>query len=254
MQTPYFQKAYRLFPALILCTILLLPGCKKEDVEPYLPQANDQAIFFTHKFHSEDYETGKSIVIEKFSHAIETSGQTRRTYFISRPDSFEVVAISFFHPGSSTDTWLNSDERDAVLAQLQPLYREPLQVQQFSAARIHDSHADNNNTPAYFPEIGDEVILFYHQFNAQDYELGKDIVINDFPRAIENSGQIRRTYFLGNPTENDMMAASFFHPESGTEAWLNEEERAQVLASLQPLYRKPLQVRIYTVDEVHDTH
>lgn len=253
MQIFYFQKAYRL-PALILAVILLLPACKKEDVQPYLPQANDQAIIFTHKFQPGDYEAGKSIVIERFSHAIETSGQTRRTYFISRPDSAEVVAISFFHPNSSTDVWLNSDERDEVLALLQPLYREPLQVRQFSATRIHDSHLENNDTPAYFPEKGDEVILFYHQFNAQGYELGKDIVINDFPSAIENSGQIRRTYFLEDPAVKDMMAASFFHPESGTEAWLNEEERAQVLASLQPFYREPLQVRIYTVDKVHDTH
>ena len=139
MQIFYFQKAYRL-PALILAVILLLPACKKEDVQPYLPQANDQAIIFTHKFQPGDYEAGKSIVIERFSHDIETSGQIRRTYFLEDPAVKDMMAASFFHPESGTEAWLNEEERAQVLASLQPFYREPLQVRIYTVDKVHDTH------------------------------------------------------------------------------------------------------------------
>lgn len=65
-------------------------------------------------------------MVNKFSNAIETRGETRRTYFLSRPESSEVVAISFFDKDSEVAAWLNSEGRKKVLTDLKPLYREPV--------------------------------------------------------------------------------------------------------------------------------
>ncbi|MCB0598792.1 MAG: hypothetical protein H6557_21775 [Lewinellaceae bacterium] len=256
MFTTHHLRNYFPLAVFLVAVQLLCFSCKSEDPEPelsYLPQSGDQAIIFTHLFNADDYEQGKQIVIEGFSNAIQQSGQTRRTYFMSRPENDEVLVISFFHADSDPEEWLNHSERDKVLAQLQPLYREPLGIQQYTAERVHDSHSSNDPEPNYLPRKGDEVILFTHLFKAENYEEGKNIVVNDFPMAIENSGQTRRTYFLDDPSNDEVFAASFFHPDSDTNEWLNHEERDQVLAALAPLYREPLHVVQYTVEEVHDT-
>lgn len=256
MFTTHHLRNYFPLAVFLVAVQLLCFSCKSDDPEPelfYLPESGDQAIVFTHLFNADDYEQGKQIVIEGFSNAIQQSGQARRTYFLSRPENNEVLAISFFHAASNPDEWLDHSERDKVLAQLQPLYREPLRLQQYTAERVHDSHSSNGPEPNYLPRKGDEVILFTHLFKEENYEDGINIVTNDFPTAIENSGQTRRSYFLDNPSNNEMVAASFFHPDSDTDVWLNHEERDQVLASLTPLYREPLAVIQYTVEEVHDT-
>lgn len=236
---------------LIVLTAFSIGGtsCKKTDESFYLPEEQDTAIMFVHKFNQGDYEEGKQIVIEKFSKAIEISGQSRRTYFLALADSSEVVAISFFQKNSSPDDWLSSEQREEVLGLLQPLYKEPLSIHEFKAERIHDSHSLDE----YYPEQGDEVIIFTHLFNAADYVTGKDIVVNGFSQVIENSGQIRRSYFLDNPSNYEVINTSFFHQDSSTDTWLNLEERNQVLASLVPLFREPIQIKKYTVEEIHST-
>lgn len=242
------------FLLLLTSLALAFSACKKDEVEIYLPRNQDQAIAFTHKFNPEDYTEGKDIVINGFSQAIRNSGQTRRTYFMSRPDSSEVFVISVFHPGSSTNEWLDSEGRDAVLAQLRPLYREPLKVQTLTADLVHDTHTIDPNVPEYLPEPGDQVLLFIHLFNPTDHETGTEIVVDEFSEAIKNSGQTRRTYFLNDPDSSGMLVPSFFHPGSSTEAWLDAEVRQEILSMLYPLYREPLQVNKYTVDRIFDTN
>ncbi len=245
------MKKNNFWQVLIVLTVSLtgITSCNKTDESFYLPEEQDTAIMFVHKFKQEDFEAGKQIVIEKFSKAIEISGQSRRTYFLALPDSSEVVAISFFHKNSSPNDWLSSEQREEVLGLLQPLYEEPLSVHEFKAERIHDSHSLDE----YYPEQGDEVIIFTHLFNAADYETGKDIVVNGFSQVIENSGQTRRSYFLDNPSNYEVVNTSFFHQNSGTDTWLNLEERNQVLASMVPLFRAPLLIKKYTVEEIHIT-
>ena len=70
---------------------------------------------------------------------MQSSGQTRRTYFLESPETNEIVVISFFHPESSTEEWMASAEREEVLQRLRSLYREPLEVQQVIVEEVHDT-------------------------------------------------------------------------------------------------------------------
>lgn len=121
-----------------------------------------------------------------------------------------------------------------------------------------DSTATNESTPAqipgYFPQSGDEVLIFTHRFNPEDYEEGKRIVYEDFSAAIQASGQTRRTYFLNNTAESEFIVISLFHSSSSTEDWLADPVREEILSKLRPLYREPLQIDLLTVEDVHDTH
>lgn len=105
----------------------------------YLPRAGDFVLIFTHRFNEADYEKGKQIVIDGFSAAIDASGQTRRTYFLENETESEFMAISYFHSDSSTDEWLSSAGREEVLAQLEPLYRQPLEIQHLVVEEVHDT-------------------------------------------------------------------------------------------------------------------
>ena len=219
----------------------------------YLPEVDDAAILFVHKFRPEYYEEGKQIVVDGFGKAIEASGQTRRTYFLSRADSAEVVAISFFHKSASSSEWLNSELREQVLTSLRPLYREPLGLREYETELIHNTHVTDTSRAAYLPEPGDEVVLFIHQFSEQTYDEGKATVLKEFPRNIEISGQKMRSYFLDRPDHYEVAVATFVHPESDTEAWLKSEEHRETLESLSPLHQVPLQIASYVVESVHNS-
>jgi hypothetical protein len=134
--------------ALAVFVILLLTACTAAGGEQsaaagqpeYLPQPGDQVIIFTHRFNEGDYEEGIRIVVEGFSSAIQSSGQTRRTYFLENPETNEMVVTSYFHKDSSTEEWMSSAEREEVLQRLRPLYREPLEVQQLTVVEVHDTN------------------------------------------------------------------------------------------------------------------
>lgn len=254
MVNTYKCKKGSIFSIAALALLLSCDTSVEPDGSIYLPVAEDTAIIFTHKFNPDDYEEGKQIVVERFSEAIEESGQTRRTYFLSRADSAEVVAISFFHANSSSDEWLNSEMREEVLTALRPLYREPLDVQEYHAERIHNTHGTEDSEPAYLAEKGDEVVLFIHLFYEQSYESGKAIVVNKFSLDIENSGQKLRSYFLDKPENYEVVVASFVHPDSEIEEWLNNEEHRETLDSLSPLHRESLKVAKYIVEGVHNAN
>ena len=127
------QHAGRLI--LPLCAVdldFLLHAIRKMLPQPGLSsEVGNHAVSFTHKFNPADYEEGKRIVVEEFS-SIENSGQIRRTYFMSNPDSAGKSMRSHSSTPSSTSEWLNSEERDAVLQKLYPLYREPLLVENYT--------------------------------------------------------------------------------------------------------------------------
>lgn len=243
-----------ILPFFTLLILSLFSACDKETAtNAYLPEDGHFAISFTHKFNAADYEAGKRIVVEDFSAAIKNSGQIRRTYFMSNPDSAEVYAISFFHPNSNTTEWLNSDERDAVLQQLYPLYREPLVVEEYTTDLIHDTHASTDNTPEYLPEPGDKVILYNGFYAPATYDAAVDIVTNDFPAVIENSGMKRRTYHVLNPGLYEVLSLGFFHPSSSIDDWVQNPERQLLADSLGQLAVEPLTVQQYTLDLAHDS-
>jgi hypothetical protein len=129
-----------------------------------------------------------------------------------------------------------------------------------SASGSSESAAINESTPSYipipgyFPQSGDEVLIFTHRFNPEDYEEGKRIVYEEFSAAIQASGQMRRTYFLNNPDNAEFIVISLFHTSSSTEEWLADPVREEILSKLRPLYREPLQIDLLTVEDVHDTH
>ena len=122
--------------------LFLLTSCQASDNPDklaYLPRSGDEAIIFINRFKTNDYEKGKQIMVEGFSTAMQKSGQTRRTYFLDNPDSHEVMAISFFHRDSSTSEWLEDTERQEVLSELEPLFREPQYVQGLTVEEVHDT-------------------------------------------------------------------------------------------------------------------
>jgi hypothetical protein len=127
-----------------------------------------------------------------------------------------------------------------------------------TASGSSESAATNESTPVtvpgYFPQSGDEVIIFTHRFNPEDYEEGKRIIYEDFSAAIQDSGQMRRTYFLNNPDNAEFIVISLFHTSSSTEEWLADPVREEILSKVRPLYREPLQIDLLTVEDVHDTH
>lgn len=140
--------------ALVLLVILLTTACTtsaSNDSETianqspspsqpgYLPRIGDEVLVFTHRFNEGDFEEGKRIVVEDFSAAIQASGQTRRTYFLENPETFELVVLSYFHSDSSTEEWLADPVREKILTKLRPLYREPLQIDQLFVEEVHDT-------------------------------------------------------------------------------------------------------------------
>lgn len=244
---------------LSIAALALLSSCStskgpENSTSTYLPEVDNTAILFIHKFNPADYENGKRIVVDGFSEAIQVSGQTRRTYFLSRADSSEVVAISFFHANSSSGEWLNSDVRDNVLQKLRPLYREPLELQEYHLTVVHNTHVTGDLQPEYLPKKGDEFVLFIHLFSEQGYVVGKAKVEDEFTRNIETSGQKMRSYFLDSAKDDEVAVATFVHPDSSAEAWLSSEEHLETLESLSPLHRVPLEVARYVVEAVHNAN
>ena len=110
------------------------------------------------------------------------------------------------------------------------------------------------SAPGYLPRAGDEAMVFTHRFKKENYEEGKHLLVDEITAVIGGSGQTRRTYFLHSPDKSEFKAISFFHPDSTSKEWLANEEREAVMKKLQQHYRQPLEVQIFIVDEVHDTH
>lgn len=214
-----------------------------------MPDVEDHAITFTHYFHPNDFAKGKEIVINGFSNAILESGGTRRTYFMSRPENAEVLAISFFHKGTSSNVWMDSAGRESVLKQLRPLYREPLRVRRYHAEHIHDSHSIDE----YYPQVGDEFIVYDHVFTSSTYEKGKEISVSGYADAIGACGLTKRSYFLDDPENSELLITSFFHRHSSVEGWETSADRKRVLASVTPMLSKPMTLQIYRVEAIHVT-
>lgn len=100
--------------------------------------------------------------------------------------------------------------------------------------------------------IGAEVVIYTHLFSPDDYEAGRDLVVNGFSAAIQEADYERMTVFLENPDDHEVVAISFFGDEASVEEWHEFTGRLDVLEELEPLRREPMKLQKYAVIDVHE--
>lgn len=111
-----------------------------------------------------------------------------------------------------------------------------------------------DQSAGYSPQLGDEAVIYTHRFNAQDYEAGKQLVIEGFSAAIVKAGQARHTYFLEDPQSHEIVAVSFFKKGHSVDEWHAHMARLEVLRKLEPMRREPLVLHRYRLVEIHNTN
>lgn len=119
---------------------LVAPGAVSAQETPqYLPEAGDEVVIYTHKFHAEHFDDAVEIVADEFTNAQLDMGQTRRNVFLVNPTTYEVIAISFFGPGEDVDEWHSFMGRLDVLDVLDEMRRAPLDLQRYTVYDVTDS-------------------------------------------------------------------------------------------------------------------
>jgi len=107
--------------------------------------------------------------------------------------------------------------------------------------------------PAYTPQPGDEVVIYLMKFKPEDFEKGKKIQVNEFSKAMQESGQTRHTYFLEDAENNNTLAVSFFSKGHETQKWHNDDKRQEVLDKLKPMWREPQTIEKFKLVDSHTT-
>ena len=107
--------------------------------------------------------------------------------------------------------------------------------------------------PAQAPAAGDEVAVYTHRFNAEDFEQGVKLVEEGFTAAQSQMGQTRLNYFLVNPLTYEVVVVSFFGEGESVDDWHKYMGRLDVLERLAPLRREPLALERYQVHAVTAT-
>ncbi len=126
--------------AALAFSALLLAGigvAKAEDA--YVPANGDEVVIYSHHFKAENFEEGLKLVEDGFTAAQAKMGQTRENFFLVNPTTYDVVVISFFGKGGSVDEWHKSMGRLDVLKQLEPMRREPLELQRLTLHSVTTS-------------------------------------------------------------------------------------------------------------------
>ena len=117
---------------LLRCLYIALPlasfVAQSADAQEYEPAEGDSVVIYTNKFRAEEFENAKKIMVEGFSGAIVSSGQSRRTFWMADESTGEIVGVSFFQQGHSVDEWHNHEARQEVLDRLEPLRSAPLET------------------------------------------------------------------------------------------------------------------------------
>lgn len=114
-----------------------------------------------------------------------------------------------------------------------------------------DAGADE--APGYLPSDGDQAIVFTHLYTPEDYDEAARLTIEEFSAAIDEHGEKRRTYWLENRENHELIAVSFFHSESDVDSWMNSGPREEVLEILEPMRREPIRIVQYEVHSAHDS-
>lgn len=103
---------------------------------------------------------------------------------------------------------------------------------------------------SFVPAKGGEVVVYTHRFKAENFEEGVKIVEDGFTAAQREMGQVRRNYFLANPSTYDVVVVSFFGENESVDEWHKFMGRLDILDKLEPLRREPLKLERFTVDAI----
>ena len=109
------------------------------ETKPYLPQVGDEVVIYTKRWKAEHLGTANRMHMEGIGEALDSSGQTRRTYWVVDQNSYETVVISFFKKGHNVDDWHSSEARRAMLKKLEPFRRHPQIVRKYQVLLVHDT-------------------------------------------------------------------------------------------------------------------
>ncbi|MEM7171538.1 MAG: hypothetical protein AAF530_15315 [Pseudomonadota bacterium] len=126
-----------LFRFMLPAAVML--GAGSLAAQSYEPSDGDAVAVYINEFNPQDYEMAREIMVQGFGQAMTDSGQTRHTYWITNPDTYEVIGISFFKKGDSREDWHGHDGRQKVLEQLEPLRSKP-------QVRLHYQVIGRHNT------------------------------------------------------------------------------------------------------------
>jgi hypothetical protein len=128
----------RAFSAFVIAAAVFAsaPAVRAEDKAEYKPAKGNDVVIYTHHFKPDTFAAGLKLVEEGFTAAQAKMGQTRKNYFLVNPDTHDVVVVSFFDEGMSVDEWHKFVGRLDVLEQIEPMRREPLEVEPFTVDAI----------------------------------------------------------------------------------------------------------------------
>jgi hypothetical protein len=101
------------------------------------------------------------------------------------------------------------------------------------------------------PAPGDRVVVYTHKFNPQDFEAGKELVIEGFGEAMTKHGDDRLTFFLVDEAASDVVVVSLFVNGSSVERWHDAMVRHEVLDKLAGLRRQPLILQEFDLEGIH---
>lgn len=133
------MKAFIPIVSLAFTFIVAAPEILLAQQPEYLPQVGDDDVIYTKRWKAEDFEKANQIVADGHGEAMKESGQTRRTFWVIDPYSYETVAVSFFKKGDSVEAWQTSEVRRLVLEKLNPLMREPMVVRRYRVRGVHNT-------------------------------------------------------------------------------------------------------------------
>ncbi len=106
--------------------------------QAYVPREGDDVVIYISKWKPDRFEMAKQIIKEYGDH-MTASGQSRQTYWLADPHSYETVAISFFKKGHSVDAWHTHEGRLKVLKNLELLRQAPQIVHRYQVFGVHNT-------------------------------------------------------------------------------------------------------------------
>lgn len=122
------------FGAIVLA--VTVSSATAAEMASYSPAPGNEVVVYTHHFKPESFEAGVKLVEEGFTEAQSKLGQTRQNYFLVNSETHDVVVVSFFGEGMDVEEWHSFVGRLDVLKRLDPMRREPLEIERFTVGAI----------------------------------------------------------------------------------------------------------------------
>lgn len=106
---------------------------------PTFAAKGNEVVIYSHHFKPENFAAGLKLVEDGFTAAQAEMGQTRQNYFLVNPSTYHVVVVSFFAKEESVDDWHEFKGRLDILGQLEPMRREPPELERFTLDAVTTS-------------------------------------------------------------------------------------------------------------------